>query len=63
MTDLEWIKRFTKITLSRICEQVGVDRTNLSKGKVDPEKIKQVKELMCKEYEELNEIYKKELSE
>lgn len=33
MTDLEYIKSFTKIQVTKICNKLGIDYTNLYHGK------------------------------
>lgn len=44
MDDETYIKRFTKITLKKACQKVGVDRSNLLSGRVKKEKVKLVRE-------------------
>lgn len=43
MDDLEYIKNFGKINVTKACKKVKVDRSNLYKGKVSQEQIKKVK--------------------
>lgn len=44
MDDLEYIKKFSKITIKGACERTNVDRSNLLQNKSVPEKAKIVRE-------------------
>lgn len=44
MEDLEFIKKFTKITIKNVCSKVKVDRYNLVKNKTTKKNIKLVRE-------------------
>lgn len=54
--DLEYIKKFTKITITSICKDLKVDRTNLIKGNASAETTKKVKEELKKRIKELEDI-------
>lgn len=43
MEDLDYIKRFTKITVKGACEKVKVDRSNILRGTASKKKINKVK--------------------
>lgn len=43
MTDLEFIKNFSKINISGICRELGIDRANLYNGKTSIENVHKVK--------------------
>lgn len=42
--DYKYIKNFSKISVFKICKELGIDYANLMKGKSSAEKTKQVKE-------------------
>ena len=44
MEDLEYIKRFSKITITGICKKKKIDRANLLMNRASKEKIKTVRE-------------------
>ena len=44
MNDLEYIKKFAKITVTGACLKVKVDRSSLLSNRVKEEKIKAVRE-------------------
>lgn len=44
MEDLEYIKKFNKITISKICRKYNLQRPNIVQGTAPKEKIKLVKE-------------------
>lgn len=44
--DLEYIKKFAKITIIEACEKAGVKRQNLWSGKVNKNKIKKVRKII-----------------
>lgn len=43
MTDLEYIKKFSKITIKNICEKNNIKPNNLWSGKVSQRKIHKIK--------------------
>lgn len=43
MEDLEFIKKFSKITISKICKELKINSSNLYSGKVSQEKLKLVR--------------------
>lgn len=53
MEELEYIKKFTRITLKDICEKANVNQSNLIKGKVKKEKIILIKKLIESKIAEL----------
>lgn len=42
--DMEFIKKFSKITIKKACENAGVNSSNLHNGITTEENIKKVKE-------------------
>jgi len=52
-TDFIFIKAFTDITLSSICNELNVNIQNVSKGTASKEKIKEVKNLLEKKLTKL----------
>lgn len=44
MEDLEFIKKFSKITVSSACKKTKVDRSSLLSNRVKSEKVKIVRE-------------------
>ena len=44
MKDLDFIKNFSKITISGACKKTNVDRSSLLTNRVKDEKIKKVRE-------------------
>lgn len=44
MEDLEYIKKFSKISISKICEKNKIDRANLLNNKTTKKNIKTVRE-------------------
>lgn len=53
MKDLDYIKKFSKITIKDVCKKAKVDRSNLMSGKVKEEKVKLVKEIIQEEIAKL----------
>lgn len=51
--DLEYIKKFTQITITKICKDLKIDRPNLIKGNASPEATRKVKEEIQKRIKEL----------
>lgn len=41
--DLEYIKKFSSITITDVCKKMGVDRSNLIKGKTSKKKMRLVR--------------------
>lgn len=58
MTDLEYIKKFSKITIKKICLIEKIDSSNLYKGKISDEKIKRVRKRLESEVASLYVIEK-----
>ena len=44
MESKEFVKRFSKITMSGICKKLNIERTNVISGKTRKEKYDKVKE-------------------
>ena len=44
MNDLEYIKRFSSISISKICEKKGINRANLLNGKTTQRNKKIIRE-------------------
>lgn len=55
--DLKYIKKFSKITISRACKELNVDVANLSNGKTTKENEKRVRKYLERE---LAKIYLEE---
>lgn len=53
MDDLEYIKKFSKINIRKVCRKNNVDTSNLYKGKVKAEKITKVKKQIENDIAEL----------
>ena len=53
---LDYIKKFQAIKYTQICKELGVDRTNITKGLASTEVIKKVKEEIQRRLEELDEL-------
>lgn len=53
MNDLEFIKAFSKIKVKTICDELGIDKSNLWRGNTSPENIKKVKEKIIEKIESL----------
>ena len=51
--DLEYIKKFSSITISKACKLAKVDKSNLYKGIASKKKIKQVKKILESEVAKL----------
>lgn len=51
--DLQFIKNYSKISISSICKQLNVDRSNLLKNRSSAEKIALVKNEIIKQIEEI----------
>lgn len=43
MDDLEYIKKFSKITIKDVCEKANVDKSNVFNGKASNKKINKVR--------------------
>lgn len=46
MEDLEFIKKFSKISVTRACQIVGVNRSNLYTGRLSKEQNRKVREFI-----------------
>lgn len=44
--DLEYIKKFTKITVNKVCIELGYNTANILKGKATPERVHNVRRLI-----------------
>ena len=53
MEDLEFIKRFSKVSIKKACKIAKVNRENLYNGKVKAEKVKKVKRVLESEIAKL----------
>lgn len=53
--DLQYIKDFSKITISQICRDLNIDRGNLMNGRASEKNIKLVKEELEKRLAALKE--------
>ena len=45
MDDLEYIKKFSKITIKDVCEKANVDKSNVFNGKASKKKINKVRQV------------------
>jgi len=57
MSDLDYIKRFSKITITKVCNDNHVDRSNLLAGRVKDKKVKMIRKAIEME---IGNIYKEE---
>lgn len=58
--NLNFIKKFSKITITKVCKNAGVLRQNIVNGKANAEKVKKVREEIESEIAKLylkNNIY------
>lgn len=60
MEDLEFIKKFSKVSIKKACKIAKVNRENLYNGKVKAEKVKKVKRVLESEIAKLYIIEDKE---
>lgn len=60
MEDLDFIKRFSKVSIKKACKIAKVNRENLYNGKVKAEKVKKVKRVLESEIAKLYIIEDKE---
>lgn len=44
LQDLEYIKSFSKISITSACKKLNIDRGNLLNGRLKKDKVKQVRE-------------------
>jgi hypothetical protein len=51
--DLEYIKKFSQITINEACKKAKVDPSNVWSGKASKKKIKQVKKVLESEVAKL----------
>lgn len=49
MNDLEYIKKFSKIKIAKICRENGVNSSNLWSGRLSDEKIHLIRKAIEKE--------------
>lgn len=59
MTDLEFIKTFSKITVKRVCEENNINSSNLWSGRLSKEKIHTIRKAI---EAEVGNIYVKEFT-
>ena len=52
--DLDFIKAFSKITISSICNDLKIDRPNLLRGRCSAENVARVKKEIEKRFKELD---------
>ncbi len=52
--DLDFIKRFQKITLSQICKDLKIDKPSIYRGTASAENIRKVREEIEKRLDELD---------
>lgn len=57
MKNYDFIKEFSKIKISSICEKLNINRANISNGNASDENMKKVKNEIIKE---LLELFKKD---
>ena len=60
MSDLEFIKNFSKVSISKACKKAKVNISNLYAGRVKKEKVKEVKRILESEVAKLYIIENKE---
>lgn len=53
MIDLEFIKAFSKMSMTSICKKIGVNRSNLFNGKVSSYNMTLVRNYIVVEFDEL----------
>lgn len=44
--DLEYIKKFTKISVNKVCKELGYNTANILKGKATKERLHNVRKLI-----------------
>ena len=49
MNDLDYIKRFSKIKIARICRENGVNSSNLWSGRLSDEKVHMIRKAIDKD--------------
>ena len=60
MKDLEYIKKFSKISITKVCKELGINRGNLLSGRTTPENIKKVRDELERK---VSKIYLEEVIE
>ena len=53
MIDLEFIKAFSKMSMTSICKKIGVNRSNLFNGRVSSYNMTMVRNYIVVEFDEL----------
>lgn len=53
--DLKYIKDFSKINISSICKEVGIDRSNLLKGKASEKSTELVRQTIQEKLKNLED--------
>lgn len=51
--DLEYIKKFSSISVTEVCKKLGVDRSNLLNGRTSKKKMKLVRKGLESEFAKL----------
>ena len=51
--NLKFIKNFNKISVAKICKDLGIDKSNLYRGNASADSYKKVKEEIIKRFKEL----------
>ena len=57
MTELEYIKEFSKITITSACKAVNVNKSNLYHGSASKKCVTKVKHYIDREYDKLKKCY------
>lgn len=57
MNDLDYIKKFSKIKIARICRDMGISSSNLWAGRLSDDKVHIIRKII---ESEIGEIYVKE---
>lgn len=60
---LDYIKKFSKISITMACEKAGVDRANLLNGKASKDKTMKVKQILESEVAKLYLLKEDDASE
>lgn len=51
--DLEFIKKFTKISVNKVCQELGYNTANILKGKATSERVHNVRRLIEEKHAKL----------
>lgn len=63
MEDLEYIKKFSKISIKSVCDKANVDKANLYSGRTSKKNIKKVRKYIESNIAELYLLNEKENEE